>query len=729
MHRCFFVLLLAATLLACSKRPEAPKTQTPAHVTAERLLNAAKEPSQWMTYNGDYNEQRFSLLDQINMQNAAKLGLAWFADFPTNLPVEGSPLYIDGVLYQPLPWSKVAAYDARTGKQLWLYDPKVPGEWNLYICCGIHTRGLAAWNGKIIVGTLDGRLVAIDAGTGKEAWSVNTIDKEWPYSITGPARVANGKVFIGNSGADLGVRGYVSAYDADTGKFLWRFYTVPGDPSKGFENAAMERAAKTWTGEWWKLGGGGTVWDSIVYDPKTKLLYIGVGNGGPWNQKYRSPQGGDNLYLSSIVALDPDTGEYVWHYQETPGDSWDYTATQPIVVADLTIDGKQRHVLMQAPKNGFFYILDATTGQLISANPYAKRTWATHVDLKTGRPVEVPEARYNDTNKPFNMLPGPAGAHAWQPMAYSPITGYVYIPATEMWSVMSNPDPSYVPTRGRPNSGTGGGPITARYYAEHPDAPRGFISRMIAFDPVAGKEVWSTPTFPPGAGGIQLTGGTLATAGGLVFHGNLPNREFTAYRATDGEPLWKYDIKDGAFNAAITYELDGIQYVALAVGGPPKGGYFAPNGARLLVFKLGGTTALPDVPAYQPPDFVQVKQTASAAVITHGNQVFSDNCAPCHGQGANARAAFPDLRRSPLITDQSAFDSVVLEGARSERGMGSFKNRLQPADTAAVRAYLISAAEVARNAPTPSLGATPAPIHQEASDSRSGGATSPRTNN
>jgi quinohemoprotein ethanol dehydrogenase len=721
MRRFCLSVLVAVTVSACSKGPESPQGQTaPANVTAERLLKATSEPSQWMTYNGDYNEQRYSRLKGINTENVAKLGLAWYADFPTNLPVEGSPLYIDGVLYQPLPWSKVAAYDARTGKELWLYDPKVPGEWNINICCGIDTRGLAAWNGKIIVGTLDGRLVALDAATGKEAWSVSTIDKEWPYSITGAARVADGKVFIGNAGADFGVRGYVSAYDAETGKFLWRFHTVPGDPSKGFENEAMERAAKTWTGEWWKLGGGGTVWDAIVYDPKTDLLYIGVGNGSPWNQKYRSPQGGDNLYLSSIVALKPDTGEYVWHYQETPGETWDYTATQHIMVADLTIDGKERHVVMQAPKNGFFYILDAATGELISANPFAKQTWTTGVDMKTGRPIEVPAARYNLTDKPFNMLPGPAGAHAWQPMAYSHDTGYVYIPSTDMWYVISNPAPgTYTPTRGRQNGGTGGAAITQQYYAANPDAPRGFVSRLIAFDPKTGKEAWSTPTFPAGAGGIQLTGGALATAGGIVFHGNMPNREFVAYRATDGERLWQYDIKTGVFNAAITYELDGDQYVALAVGGGARGGYYAPNGARMLVFKLGGSTTLPDLPAYQQPDFIQTAQTAAPDVVARGGEVFSSNCAICHGQGGAARATFPDLRRSQMIVNQAGFDSVVLQGALSSRGMGSFGDRLQPADTEALRAYLIAQAEVARNAPPPAAPPPPRQIHSDANEGAS----------
>lgn len=704
-------LLLCGILAACGNKTEVSPAVPAANVTAERLLGAANEPSQWMTYNGTYEEQRYSRLKAITTENVATLGLAWYTDFPTNLPVEGSPLYIDGVLYQPLPWSKVAAYDARTGKELWLYDPKVPGEWNINICCGIHTRGIAAWNGKIIIGTLDGRLIGLDAKTGTEAWSVNTVDKEQPYSITGPARVVDGRVFIGNAGADLGVRGYVTAYNADTGEKLWRFYTVPGDPAKGPDgepsDAQMALAAKTWTGEWWKLGGGGTVWDAIVYDPKTKLLYIGVGNGGPWNQKFRSPQGGDNLFLSSIVALKPETGEYVWHYQETPGETWDYTATQPIVIADLVIDGKPRHVLMQAPKNGFFYVLDAATGELISANPYAQQNWTTGVDMKTGRPIEVPAARYDKTGKPWNMLPGPAGAHAWQPMAYSPDTGLVYIPATDMWSLMSNPE-TYTPARGRNFAGNSNPKASAKYFAENPDAPRTFISRLIAFDPVKGKEVWRTPDFPAGAGGVQLTGGTLATAGGLVFHGNLPNQEFAAFRATDGEQLWKYDIKTGVFNAAITYELDGTQYLALAVGGPPRGGYFAPNGARMLVFKLGGSVALPEMPDYQPPPFIDVAQFGAPEVIQRGEEVFGANCAACHGQGGNARAAFPDLRRSALTTDQAAFDSVVLQGARKERGMASFAERLQPGDSEAVRAYLIGQAQVARTAP-PGRGAAPPP--------------------
>src|SRR5690606_4827621 len=404
--RMLAIVLLLGACAGCGN--QSGTRDAAAQVTDARLLNATNEPSQWMTYNGDYHEQRYSRLKQIDTGNVGKLGLAWHADFPTNLPVEGSPLYIDGVIYQPLPWSKVVAYDARTGEQLWLHDPQVPGEWNINICCGIDTRGIAAWNGKIIVGTLDGRLVAINAKDGTEAWSVNTIDPEWPYSITGAPRVAKGKVFIGNAGAEFGVRGYVSAYDADTGEFQWRFYTVPGDPSKGPDGAAsdnmMEMAAKTWTGEWWKLGGGGTVWDAIVYNPEADLLYIGTGNGSPWNQKFRSPGGGDNLFLASIVALDPDTGDYVWHYQTAPGETWDYTATAPIMVATLNIRGEDRRVVMQAPKNGYFHVLDAATGEFISANNIVPVNWALGHD-EGGRPIPNPEARFDQTGEVFWLTP------------------------------------------------------------------------------------------------------------------------------------------------------------------------------------------------------------------------------------------------------------------------------------------------------------------------------------
>src|SRR5687767_7950288 len=402
--------------------------QQPSSRPVDDAALAAPESRQgdWLSYGRDYYEQRFSPLTEINDTNVGTLGLAWQFETATERGLEATPLVVDGVMYTTASWSVTYAVDARTGKQLWKYDPEVHRKYDQLACCDVVNRGAAFYKGKVYVGVLDGRLVALDANSGKVAWTATTVDQQQPYTITGAPRIAKGKVIIGNGGAEYGVRGYVSAYDAETGKLAWRFYTVPGDPAKGFESPAMEAAAKTWTGEWWKLGGGGTVWDSFSYDPELDLLYVGTGNGSPWNRRLRSPDGGDNLYVSSILALRPDSGELVWHYQTTPGETWDYTATQHMILTDLTIAGRVRKVLMQAPKNGFFYVLDRTTGELISAAPYTEVNWATSIDMKTGRPVETGIARYN---KPEMIRPGPLGGHNWQPMSFNPKTGLVYIPA------------------------------------------------------------------------------------------------------------------------------------------------------------------------------------------------------------------------------------------------------------------------------------------------------------
>src|SRR6478752_4481305 len=422
---------LCVAMAACSPRKQeavATAATGAADVDATRIINADSEPGSWMSHGRTYSEQRFSPLDSINKTSVGTLGLGWFADLDSNRGQEATPIMVDGVLYVTTAWSKVKAYDARTGKPLWAFDPQVPGEWGVNACCDVVNRGVAVWKGKVFVGTLDGRLIALDSKTGGKLWDVMTIDQSKPYTITGAPRVIKGKVLIGNGGAEFGVRGYISAYDADTGKMAWRFYTVPGNPADGFENPILETAAKTWAGQWWRIGGGGTVWDSMSYDPGLDLLYIGVGNGSPWNHTFRSAGKGDNLFLSSIVALKPDTGEYVWHYQSTPGESWDYTAVQQIMTADLTIDGLKRHVVMQAPKNGFFYVLDAASGELISAEKYAAVNWAERVDLSTGRPVDNPRARYPG-GKAARLSVGPNGGHVWHPMAFNPSEGLVYIPA------------------------------------------------------------------------------------------------------------------------------------------------------------------------------------------------------------------------------------------------------------------------------------------------------------
>jgi quinohemoprotein ethanol dehydrogenase len=706
------VLLSAAFVAGCGKKAETPVAEAapvgPAvAVTDARLLNAANEPSQWLSYGGSYSEQRFSKLAQVNLDTVKTLGLKWFADYDTNLDQHGTPLYVDGAIFVSTAWNKLYAFDAKTGKQLWQYNAKVPGEWLKNVCCGNVNRGVAAFNGKIYMGTLDGRLVAIDAKTGKEAWSTNTIDGDASdplnrYSLTMAPRIAKGKVFIGASGGEFGVRGWIAAFDAETGKQIWRFYNVPGDPSKGFENEAMKKAAATWSGEWWKLGGGGTVWDAVIYDPETDLLIYGTGNGTPWNQTNRDPKGGDNLYIASIVALKPDSGEYVWHYQTTPGDTWDYDAVSPMMTADLTIDGEKRHVVMQPNKNGFMYVLNAADGKLLSADAFTEVNWAKGVNLKTGRPNVVPEARYK--NRPWNLAPGVQGGHSWHPNAFSPETGLVYIPAWEAYFPMIA-DPNYKPATGGFNLGISFGSPNMAATNLQPTNKTGITGRLKAWDPVARKVVWETEGFV----NDRPTGGVLATAGGLVFMGNGGGQELRAYDAKSGAQVWSYKTQTNIYAAPITYELDGKQYVAASVGGVARGGYFAPGYSRMLVFELGGTAQLPPNEEYTPPPLNPPASTAAADVIKTGGEKYSQYCSVCHGNdGVMQRGTFPNLMVTPMLHTQEGFDQIVLQGVRAEKGMGSFAKDLSAADSAAVREYLISRANVLKSAPPGGPGA-PAP--------------------
>src|SRR5690606_24386419 len=425
-------VLLVATVLS--------SVRLDAQVDEARIAAAA--PAEWPTYGRDYAETHYSPLAQITTDNVNQLELVWSWDLPkTGARPEATPLVIDGVMYATGPYSYVFALDARTGEMLWHWDPGIPEEAHggPSVCCGNVNRGVAVYGDKVFVGTLDGRLVALNRETGIVEWAVQTTPRDSDYSITQAPRVVAGNVVIGNSGAEYGVRGYVTAYNPDNGEMVWRWYTVPGNPADGFENEAMRMAAQTWTGEWWKIGGGGTVWDGMAYDPVLGLLYIGTGNGAPWNRDNRSPGGGDNLFLSSIVALRAETGEYVWHYQTTPGDDWDYTAVQPLMLLDLEIGGRQRAVIVQAPKNGFFYVIDRITGQFISAQPFADDlTWAFGVDPETGRPQGAPAARYGTNRQGAWLSPGPTGAHNWHPMSWNPATGLVYIPAqnTQSWYEM-----------------------------------------------------------------------------------------------------------------------------------------------------------------------------------------------------------------------------------------------------------------------------------------------------
>jgi alcohol dehydrogenase (cytochrome c)/quinohemoprotein ethanol dehydrogenase len=698
------LLPIALAISACQRGgsssdggPEAPF----AAVDQQRIESASAGTSKdWATYNGNYEETRFSTLKAINTDNVDELGLAWFADYDTNLDQHGSPLYVDGVIYVSTTWNKVYAFDAKTGKTLWQYDAKVPGEWIRNVCCGIVNRGIAAWNGKIYMGTLDARVVAIDAATGKEVWSTDTIsgDKNDPlnrYSITMAPRVAKGKVFLGASGGEYGVRGWIAAYDAETGKELWRFWTVPGDPSKGFENEAMEKAAATWSNEWWKVGGGGTVWDATVYDPVTDLLYFGTGNGTPWNQVNRDKKRGDNLYVASVIALKPDTGEYVWHYQATPADTWDYDSVSPMMVLELPIGGAQQRVIVQPNKNGFLYVLDARTGKLVSADAFTEVNWATGVDMATGRPKVVERARYEE--KPWNLAPGVQGGHSWHPNAWSPDTGLVYIPTWEAYFPMIA-DPKFQFSPGGFNLGIAFGGINQSATDLEPTDKTGITGRLKAWDPVQRKVVWQTEAFPNN----RPSGGVTATAGGLVLGGDGAGNRLRAYDAKTGKELWSFDTQTAIYAAPITFELDGEQYVAASVGGVAAGGYFAPGYARMLVFKLGGTAKLPPNAPYVAPAVNPPPSTASAAVIAQGQGRYNQYCSICHGaDGVQQRGTFPNLMVTAFLHSQEGFDQIVLEGSRQEKGMGAFADQLSKEDSVALREYLISRANVVKSQQAP----------------------------
>jgi quinohemoprotein ethanol dehydrogenase len=651
-----------------------------ADVDAIRIVDADKEPQNWLSVGRNYAEDRFSPLSLINEQNADRLGLAWFVDLDTKIGSETTPLVVDGVMYTVGAWNVIYALDAKSGRQLWRYDPKPRRDWLRYMCCGPASRGLAVWKGKVIAATIDGRLFAVDARSGAPVWDVRTTDANQPYSITGAPRVVAGKVIIGNAGGEFGVRGYVSAYDADTGKMLWRFYTVPGDPAKGFESKAMEMAAKTWHGEWWKSGGGGPAWDSFSYDPDLQLLYIGTGNGNAWSRDLRSPGGGDNLFLCSIVAVRADTGEYVWHYQEVPGENWDYDCVQQMTLTELDIGGVKHKVLMQASKDGFFYVLDRESGKLLSASPFVHTTWASQVDMTTGRPLEIKENLYSDTEAKM-VSPTPFGAHNWHPMSYDPLTHLVYFSAQEAgWAYSRTPTFDYHPM--------------AWNISQNPKAKRPPPSASVpikgftlAWDPVANKEAWRIPHDGPWNGGV------LTTAGNLLVEG-IEDGNFGVYRASNGEKLWSMPIGTGAVAGPMTYSVDGEQYIAVSAGWAGSliiigGGLTAIHDAttRMLVFKLGGKATLPvtaprAIPAPPP-------QTASAETVAKGEVAYNKTCRICHGGNLISGGMTPDLRFMSAATHQQ-FEAVVLGGARADRGMASFADVVSVDDVEAIHAYIIA---------------------------------------
>jgi quinohemoprotein ethanol dehydrogenase len=668
-------LAIAAALISmCS-------AQAAAEIDNAALDNEA-DGSNWAAWGRTFSEQRFSPLDQINTQNVSQLGLAWSLELDDVWNVSSQALAVDGVLYLAVGYSVVHAVDARSGKLLWKYDPKVESR-KMRMAWG--SRGLAYWKGKLYTGVQDGRLFALDAKTGQLAWEVSTTEPGDNRYITGAPRIFNDKVLIGHGGADFGhVRGYVTAYDAQTGKQLWRWWAVPGNPADGFENKAMEDAARTWSGEWWKVGGGGTVWNAMTYDPEFNRVYLGTGNGSPWNSNLRNPGGGDSLYLCSVVALDADTGEYVWHYQTTPNEGWDYNSDMDMVLATVPVNDQPRKVLMHAPKNGFFYVLDRESGKLISAEKIGKVTWAERVDLATGRPVEVRGARYK--NRPALVWPGSGGTHNWHPMAYSPDTGLVYIPAREMAGYYD---------------GEGRNPKTWQMTVDDVMGLKGFFddipknagsSSLLAWNPVTQQKAWSNPT--PGA----TAGGVIVTHGGLVFQGHADG-SFVATDAKTGQELWSHPMGVGTQAPPLTYSVDGKQYVSVLAGwgGAPSllGTLSAQHGwvgrqypRRLLTFALDAKATLPP----SPPPLAKVEPVddpafvLDAALAEKGKFIYKD-CVICHGSGAVAGGYAPDLRASPVPLSAETFKNIVQAGALEARGMPKFVE-FTDADLEAMRHYI-----------------------------------------
>ena len=683
----FFVTVSLGTL-------SSPATNS-VTVNQQALISPGKE---WLNYGRTYKEQRYSPLAEINKNNVNELDLAWSFKFDTARGMEATPIMHNGVLYVSTGWSHVHAINARTGAEIWHYDAKVPKAHLAKTCCGPVNRGVAIWQKdkssplQVFFGSLDGRLIALDALTGKENWSVQSTPTDGNYSITGAPRIVKDMVIIGNGGGELGVRGYISAYDVSSGEMRWRFYTVPGDRNKPQESEALEKALSSWSGdEWYKLGGGGgTVWDTLVFDPDLDILYIGTGNGSPWNRDLRSPGGGDNLYLSSIVAINPNDGKYIWHYQTTPKENWDYTATQQLILAELTIKGEERKIIMQAPKNGFFYVLDRVTGELLSAEKFGHVTWATHVDMATGRPVESEFADYQKNGGSY-LWPSPFGAHNWQPMSYSQKTGYIYIPVQSFPAYFTgqkevrylenrwNTGVDLNEIRGPQSWVAGRAVMDALVYGE-----------LVAWDPIKNERAWTVRHPKPS------NGGTLSTAGNLVFQGTWDG-VFTAYDAANGDPLWQYQSDSAILAGPITYELDGDQYVAVAQG---SGGVVmltigdevrknTVNQNRLLVFKRGKSEK-----GFLPIDdsVIQIQplyghSDTDDATIKNGEYLYHTNCASCHGIDATSNYVVPDLRYMTEKTHED-FATIVLGGSLTHKGMIGFYETLNLDDVNMIHEYL-----------------------------------------
>jgi quinohemoprotein ethanol dehydrogenase len=662
-------------------------------VDGASIIHADRHPGEWLTYGRTYSEQRYSPLRQINDGDVGRLGLAWYYDIPGDRRVqESTPLIVGRVMYLTTAWSRVVALDAATGRKLWVFDPHVPRAADAHGCCGVANRGVAVWRGRVYVGTYDGRLIALSARTGEPLWSVRTAAYTRGYTITGAPIVVQGRVIIGNGGGEFGTRGYLTAYDARSGREDWRFYTVPGKPGVrdgAASDAVLERIARpTWHGRYWQFGGGGNVWDAMAYDPSLDLLYIGTGNGSPWNGTVRSP--GDNLFITSIVALRPQTGRYVWHFQEVPRDVWDYDADQQIVLADIRIGGRMRRVLLQAPKDGIFYVLDRATGRFVSGAPYTPINWARGLDAH-GRPRENPARFYDLTGKPTLAMPGAAGGHNWQAMSYDPSTGLVYLPVSGMAF-------GYAGARRVRMRKLGWN--TGDDFAGLPEDPQAvaqiektLTGSLVAWNPATQRAAWRVPL------GTPWNGGVVSTAGNLVFQGDSMGR-FSAYRATTGQRLWSVRTHTGIVAPPVTYEVDGRQYVAVEVG---WGGAFAlaagqlaldsqvdeGNVPRLLVFGLGAGEAMPPPPPRPPLTAAPPRIAANPQAITLGKRKFQSLCSVCHGDSAVSGGVLPDLRYAPALAHPRLWQRIVHDGLLEADGMVSFAGQLTPHEIETIREYVI----------------------------------------
>ncbi len=679
------------------------------------LAAAAPEPQNWITGGGDQNGTYHSPLTQINAGNIQTLGFAWQYDLGTRRGQEATPLVIDGIMYTSGTWGYVYALDAATGKQIWRFDPQVPGQIGRNPCCDIVNRGVAVWQGRVYAASLDGKLHALDAATGKPVWEADTIvDHSLPYASTGAVQIAHDVAVIGNAGADMehgGVRGYVSAYDLKTGALKWRFFTVPPPPGKPLEHPELALAAKSWSADRDKtLLGGGTVWDGMAYDPALNLVYFGTGNAAPYDPRLLGPGQGDHLFAASIIALDADTGHMAWYYQTTPRDQWDYDAVQKFILADLTIDGAVRHIIMQANKNGFFYVLDRKTGALISAKPFSLVTWANGVDLRTGRPIPAEQGDY--LTGPKNVYPSWAGAHSWPPMSFDERTGLVYIPVIDAPSVWIDLQHNHAAVKYLDGFFTTNGIITDDSYdaaalkplfGDVPDLKtlqagrKGKLVRELlrAWDPVAGTAKWEVET---SSGMRGYDGGVMTTAANLAVQGK-GDGQLCIYAADSGKLLKTIETGSHIMAAPMTYVVHGEQYIAVQVGyggtamsvgpiPPHSAAMRYENVNRILAFKLGGG-AVPEPPQrIDPPLVVPPPNTATQAAIRQGEVKFAEQCSRCHVFGPSIT---PDLRNLPPAV-HAGFNAIVMHGALASAGMGRFDDVLSQSDADAIHAYLIDQA-------------------------------------